>query len=126
MNIQIELWQLVTLLLAFFGACGAAGKLLLSQTQRHLDQRFAAAEATRRENHEQLALRLAQIESTNREEAAQWQRVERELMGMKVDLPLHYVRRDDYIRGQSVLEAKLDGLAMKIENIQLRGVRDVA
>ena len=33
---------------------------------------------------------------------------------MQRDMALHYVRRD-YIRGQSVVEAKLDGLAMKIE-----------
>ena len=43
-------------------------------------------------------------------------------MGLKAELPVAYVRRDDYIRGQSVLEAKLDGLATKIENAQLRGL----
>ena len=34
-----------------------------------------------------------------------------------------YVRREDYIRGQSVIESKLDGLALKIENVQLRAVK---
>ena len=38
-------------------------------------------------------------------------------------MPLHYVRREDYIRGQSVIESKLDGLALKIENVQLRAVK---
>ena len=28
---------------------------------------------------------------------------------MQRDMALHYVRREDYIRGQSVVEAKLDG-----------------
>ena len=32
-------------------------------------------------------------------------------------------RREDYIRGQSVIESKLDGLALKIENVQLRAVK---
>ena len=41
-------------------------------------------------------------------------------MKFQADLPLHYVRREDYVRGQSVLEAKLDGLADKIEKAQLR------
>lgn len=121
MNIQIELWQLVTLLLTFFAACGAAGKLLLDQTQRHLDSRFNAQEANRAENHRQLGARLDAIEATNREEATQWARVERELLNLKAEMPVLYVRREDYIRGQSVIEAKLDGLALKIENVQLRG-----
>ena len=35
-------------------------------------------------------------------------------------MPLHYVRREDYIRGQSVIEAKLDALGSKLEAAQLR------
>lgn len=120
MHLQIELWQLVTLLIAFFGACGAAGKLLLDQTQRHLDARFNAQEAAREANQRTLAARLAAIEATERDEIAQWQRMEREMLMLKADLPLQYVRRDDYIRGQSVIEAKLDGLAHRLENVQLR------
>ena len=37
-------------------------------------------------------------------------------------MPLHYVRREDYIRGQSVIEAKLDGVADKLEKAQLRAI----
>lgn len=111
MTVQLELWHLITLLVMFLGFCFAAGKLLISQFERHIDARFSAQ-----------AERLGEIENANRDESAHWQRVERELMGLKADLPLSYVRRDDYIRGQSVLEAKLDGLATKIENAQLRGL----
>ena len=106
-----DFWQLVGLLTAFFTACAGAGKLLLSQTQRHLDERFMAVSA-----------RLDGIETGNREEAAQWQRLERELMTMKADLPVQYVRREDYIRGQSIIEAKLDALAAKLETQQLRAM----
>lgn len=120
MKIEFELWHLITLLLMFFGAMAAVGKLLFGQLQRHLDDRFAAQDEARRANHEALSGRLDAIESTNREEANQWQRVERELMAMKADMPLNYVRREDYIRGQSVIEAKLDGLAAKLENAVLR------
>ena len=56
----------------------------------------------------------------NREEAAQWQRIERDLLRMQAEMPLHYVRREDYIRGQSVIEAKLDALGSKLEAAQLR------
>lgn len=111
MTVQVELWHLVGLLLSFLGFAFAAGKLLLGTVQRHIDTRFDTQ-----------ARRLQEIEQAGKDEASQWQRVERELMGLKADLPLAYVRRDDYIRGQSVLEAKLDGLATKIENAQLRGL----
>ena len=111
MTVQVEFWSLVLLLLAFFAACGGAGKLLLRQVQRSMDQQFSS-----------LSRRLESIELENREEASQWQRVERELLRFQAELPMNYVRRDDYIRGQSILEAKLDGLAGKIENVQLRAV----
>lgn len=122
MTLQLELWHLITLLVTFMGASAGAGKLLLAQHQAHMDTRLSAHEATRQMNHQTIQGRLTAIEAAAREESSQWQRVERELMSLKADLPVAYVRRDDYIRGQSVLEAKLDGLATKIENAQLRGL----
>lgn len=121
-TVQVELWQLVLLLIAFFGACAGGGKLLLDQTQRHLDARFTTQESTREANHSQLSARLDGIEIANRHEASEWARVEREFLRFQAELPIHYVRREDYIRGQSIIEAKLDGLATKLENAQLRGV----
>lgn len=120
MTVQLELWHLITLSVTLFGAFAGAGKALLAQTQRHLDDRFQAQEAARKANHEATQARLNGIELAAREESGQWQRVERELMKMQADMPLHYVRREDYIRGQSVIESKLDGLATKLENAQLR------
>lgn len=100
MSIAVDFWQLVGLLVAFMGCVAGFGKLLLAQVERRLDQRFAALEKT----------------------GAEWQRLERELLTLKADLPLHYVRREDYVRGQSIIEAKLDGLAVKFENVRLRGL----
>lgn len=120
MQVQIAFWDLVMLLLGFFAACAGAGKVLLHMHEKHLDQRLETLESARKENHNQLAARLDGIEASNREEATQWQRVERELMTFKADLPLHYVRREDQVRRDSIVEAKLDGLATKIENFMLR------
>lgn len=122
MKIELELWHLMSLLMAFFAACSAAGKMLLTQTQKHLDARFTAQELGRASNHDQLSKRLEAMESTNRNDGNQWLRLERELLNLRADLPLHYVRREDYIRGQSVIEAKLDALSSKLENAQLRGI----
>ncbi len=122
MRIEVEFWQLVTLLVAFFGACAGAGKLLLAQAQRHIDERFKAQEQARTTNHDQLSRRLDSMESAYRQEAGQWKQVERDLLVLKSELPLNYVRREDYIRGQSVIEAKLDALGTKFENMNLRAL----
>lgn len=111
MTIQADFWQLAGLLLSFLGFAFGAGKLLLAQIDRRLEERFT-----------EQAVRLSALEAASRDEAGQWQRVERDLLALRAELPLNYVRREDYIRGQSVIEAKLDGLALKIENVQLRGV----
>ena len=127
MTVQVDFWHLVGLLLGFFGACAAAGRLLLSQSQKHLDERFAtlderfaAQEKSRAEGQAQLAGRLDAIEQVNRDETLQWQRVEREMLKFQADLPMRYVMRDDYIRGQTILEAKMDAALAKIDAVQLR------
>lgn len=108
-NLQIDFWQLVGLLVSGLGVLVAVMKFGVAQAQKHQDA-----------THAQLIARLDTIEKSNREEANQWQRMEREMLQLKADLPLHYVRREDYIRGQSVLEAKLDAVASKLETAQLR------
>ncbi len=109
MNVQLELWHLITLLVMFLGSMGTFGKILLDQIEKRENERHSTLEA-----------QLAAIERVTREEAAQWQRVERELLSLKAELPLNYVRRDDFVRIQSVIESKLDGLALRIENAQLK------
>lgn len=126
MQVTLDLWHVISLAVSFFGASAAAGKLLLSQTQRHLDERFNSQESARAANHEQVSRRLDSIEASAREEMGNWQRIERDLLKLQADMPIHYVRREDYIRGQSVIEAKLDALSSKLEAAQLRaaGVSD--
>ncbi|MFV0678991.1 hypothetical protein [Ottowia sp.] len=109
MPVQLDIWQLVSLAITALGASAAGGKLLLMQTQRHLDQRFDAQER-----------RLDDLDKARSKEADRWHQVERELLTLKADLPMQYVRREDYVRGQSVLEAKLDALGSKLETAQLR------
>lgn len=123
MQVTLDLWHVISLAVSFFGASAAAGKLLLSQTQRHLDERFNSQESARAANHDQVSRRLDSMEEAARSEMGNWQRIERDLLKLQADMPLHYVRREDYIRGQSVIESKLDGLALKIENVQLRAVK---
>lgn len=102
MSIQLELWHLLLLFMAFCGCVAGFGRVLLDQFEKRLHERFSGLE----------------------DATAKAFDVERQLLELRADLPLHYVRREDYIRGQSVIEAKLDGLAMRIENMTLKGTRN--
>lgn len=76
-------------------------KLLLAQLEKRLGERFAAQD----------------------KEIAKLAELERDFLRFQADLPLQYVRREDYVRNQTVIEAKLDGLHSKLEVIQLKGAR---
>lgn len=102
MMLQIDFWQLLLLLLSGLGALWGVAKVAVARLMTRLDA----------------------IEQAARAEAGQWQQMERELLLLKADLPLHYVRREDYIRGQSVIESKLDALAGKWEISQLRKAKN--
>lgn len=102
MTLQIEAPQLIALVLAFLGLLVGFGKYMLAQIDR----------------------RITGIEQQNRTESEGWKRIERELLELRAELPLQYVRREDYVRGQTVIESKLDSLYSKLELIQLRGNRE--
>ena len=102
MMVEFSLWQLISILISFFGCVAGAGKILLSQIDKRLDERF----------------------ETVRTDAQNWSTVERQLYKLQAELPLHYVRREDYIRNQTVIEAKLDAVALKIENYHLRKITE--
>lgn len=109
MNLQIELWQGISLVISILGGIALLGKIAIAQISRGEDLRHAA-----------LGTQIANIEAAMRQETAQWQRLECELLKLQADLPMHYVRRDDFVRVQSIIESKLDGLALRIENASLK------
>jgi len=122
MTIELNLTHLIFIVIAAFSGIWALLKTMAAQHEASLDKRFTEVEANRTSANVELGKRLDALDAAARKETGQWQRVERELLSLKADLPLQYVRREDYIRGQSVIEAKLDALATKMENIQLRAI----
>ena len=100
MTLQVEFWTVVSFLLTFMGFVGGLAKWLFSKTE------------------ERQAARFASLEQSLQQSASSWGELEKELMRFKADLPLNYVRREDYIRGQTVIEAKLDALYNKLEVVQ--------
>ncbi|ATE60153.1 hypothetical protein [Thauera sinica] len=119
MTIQIELWALLTflagLLLAFFGAAFTGGRILLAQVERRLDERFGAQEKAREEGKSHWDDRFGALEAAVKTATGEAVRIERELLSLKAELPVTYVLREDDIRRQSVIEAKIDGLAVRFE-----------
>ncbi|WP_264765804.1 hypothetical protein [Moraxella catarrhalis] len=86
--ISIDFWQLVGFLLSFLGVCWGFGKMLLAQFQAQQDERQKA--------QDRLGEKVEVLENLFAEQ--------------KAVLPEKYVLREDYIRNQAVLEAKMDSI----------------
>lgn len=116
MQMQIEFWQLVTgvasTIVAFALMVWAFGTILVKQFKTQLDHRFTAIQCdlTKRADEEE-------------EVAKQLRQFERDFAKFQIDMPLQYVRREDYIRGQTVIESKLDALYSKLELVQIQGAK---
>jgi hypothetical protein len=113
MTLQLELWHAILLAIAFLGFVFAAGKILLTQVEKHIDERFTTQ-----------TVRLTQIESSQKQDANRWIDIERQFLNLKADLPLNYVRREDYVQQMAAIMIKLDAMSMRFENILLRGQKN--
>lgn len=121
MTVQVDFWQLVLLLIAFFGFVGAVGKLLLDQIDKRLDERAAAQEEIRKAAQKVWQKAFDDHMNADRRETEALHQLEKDFLRWQGELPLHYVRREDYLRNQTIIELKLDGLALRLENIQMKG-----
>lgn len=99
----LDIGHLIAIAVFLLGAFGAMAKLLLVQVEKRLDGRFSLIDA-----------QLAQ-------ERDGWRKVERDLLQFRADMPMQYVRREDYIRNQTIIEAKLDAIASELKLVQIKG-----
>ena len=74
------------------------------QFDKRLDERFAAQEVLRQEGRKEYAARLERVENSHAE-------LERAFFKHLAELPRDYMRREDHIRFETVINAKLDALA---------------
>jgi hypothetical protein len=81
----------------------ALGRLALAQLDKRLDERFAAQERAREEGRKVWDERIKRMEGKQEE-------LDRDLRKVLVELPREYVRREDHIRFETVINAKLDAL----------------
>lgn len=124
MIVEFNLSNIIFVIIAGIGGLWALMKVIALQyrndIKRELGEHFRVQDITSTAQYDKLNTRLDTLDASAKADTGQWQRVERELLTLKADMPVHYVRREDYIRGQSTLEAKVDGVGMKLENALLR------
>ncbi|ASK91063.1 hypothetical protein KWH04_01095 [Xanthomonas campestris pv. trichodesmae] len=101
MKIVLELWQVISLLIASGGVLAGLVKWGTGQIKSSIDVRMAGFERA----------------------ADGWRDQERDLLLLRAELAEKYLRRDDYVRGQTVIEAKLDAINSEIKSIQIQGAR---
>jgi hypothetical protein len=123
MKMELELWHLILMLIAFFGCVAAFGKILLDQFEKRVQERFVAYESRLQERFVAYESMQTNEQDAIKKNTGAVQALERDFLKWQAELPLHYVRREDYVRGQSVIEAKLDALYNKLEVVQMKGAK---
>lgn len=104
MTIQLELWHVISLIVVLISGFFTVGKLGMSAQLKQIEAGFSAQNA-----------RLEKIEQASREDANNWQRAERELLLLKAELPLNYVRRDDFVQAIGGISTRIDNFALRME-----------
>jgi len=88
MNIQVDFWHVAGLMLGFIGVLATFGRIQLAKIDKHLD-RF----------DKRLEL------------------LEKDLSDHKINLPMQYQRREDAIRFETTLNAKLDAIYGRVDRL---------
>lgn len=125
MNIPGDLWTLLTFLvglfITFMTCVFGFAKLIGGQIDKRLDEKFKAQETARKLVDTALQEALRQHLEEERKTAAKLIDLERDFLKWRGELPIHYVRREDYVQGLSTIQARLDALYNKLEVVQLKG-----
>lgn len=105
MTVQVDFWQLLLALAALIACLGGAllaiGRFMLAQYEKHQDERFAIIQ----------------------KEIAGLRELEQRFSDWHFEASEKFVRREDYIRGQTIIEAKLDALYSNVELVKIQGAR---
>ncbi len=111
-------WEVVailtTIVLAWSGLLVGVIKWLLNTYQRNLEKAIELGADDAKTRHDRLT-------DTLQKQAGELHRLDKEILGLRAELPDKFVRREDAIREQVVINAKLDALAAKIDVLATRG-----
>lgn len=115
--IQISTGVAVMLLLAFAGLIGGFGKVLLTQFDKRIADRFKAQDQARQ-------LQMDAIKERQGSEALRVASLTEKVDSLSRLLPLEYVRREDWIRFSASIDHKLDRLAEMVMKLGGNRARD--
>ena len=103
----MDLYQWIMVIFAVIGLLSGVSAAMASLIDRWLAGRF-----------ESLSSRIEEMSKMSREDAASWQRVERDLLVMRAELTERFVLRTDYDHFRDALAARLDTMELKRETWQ--------
>lgn len=98
-------------------------KLLLSSFEKRLSEKFVAQDQARRAAAKHWEAAFDKVIARQDKDAEALQQLKETFLRWRADLPLNYVRREDFVRNQTIIEAKIDNIASKLEVIQLNGAK---
>lgn len=109
MTIQLEAYQLFIIIATVIGAFWAIAQVLIKGSQDHLADKFFAVT-------DLIKAQSRMIEG----QGDDMRRIERDLMGLKAELPRDYVRREDYTQTIATIMTKIDHATLLMQ----QAVRD--
>lgn len=104
MPIELNIFNLAALAASFIAVLWALVKIIAVQQEHALESRFKT-----------LGESLDGVRGSIAREQETTQRLERELLQFKAELPRDYVRREDFIRAVGTIETKIDNMALRVE-----------
>lgn len=119
--IQLSTGTAASLIIAYFLTVFAFGRILLWQFERRSDVRDEAVRELRAVEAQARGRELHDVRQMVASESSRIGTLGEKFEKFTNSLPLEYVRRDDYIRGQTIIEAKLDAIASELKLVQIRG-----
>ena len=123
-NVQLSLFELASavgsLVLFFGGALWVFAQIIVKQFQAGLDERFEAQDLQREIGAKQLRETIDRHTRQGEQTANDLRQLETAFLRWQADMPKEYVRREDYIRNQAILEAKQDSLFTETKMVQLQ------
>jgi hypothetical protein len=110
--IPVSVGLLVSVAIAIIGGFWAVALLLLRQIERRIGERFESQDRA-------LELLLAPVKARQQDEAVRLASLADQVRLLATQLPMEYVRREDWIRFSAAIDHKLDKLA----ELVMRGQR---
>lgn len=121
--IQLTTESAIALAIGYFATVFAFGRILLWQFDRRCDQRDQAHSELRATEAKHRSYEVSELQKSVAAESRRIGTLSEHVNKFVATLPLEYVRREDHIRNQTVIEAKLDAIATELKMVQIKGSR---